>query len=302
MKTTRCPGRYLVSTALALTLALFAPGCAPAAEIRVSAGFDNGAVYVGDPDERFLEIEVVAPERGVVRRAPAAAAAEHRPRRRQVRVDGGGAQDRLRARGRAPARRPAAARRPLRAGDLRRPGRGPDPLRGVRGPAPRAPRDRRHPPRRRDEPRRRPGRGLPPGAAALRPRGLQPRAAALRRARQPRRHLPRRTLAHRGRRGRGRPLRDDVRRRLRVQRGPALRPGRERARHLLLHRPGAAHPGHAGARVLDAAEHLRLGRRDHDRGARRGRDPASSSATASAATATATSSTSAASRRASAAA
>jgi Ca-activated chloride channel family protein len=40
------------------------PACAPAAEIRVSAGFDNGAVYVSEPDERFLEIEVVAPERG----------------------------------------------------------------------------------------------------------------------------------------------------------------------------------------------------------------------------------------------
>jgi len=69
-----CPGRYLVSTALALTLALLAPSGAPAAEIRVSAGFDNGAVYLSDPDERFLEIEVVAPERGLLRR-PA-----HRPR------------------------------------------------------------------------------------------------------------------------------------------------------------------------------------------------------------------------------
>ena len=67
MKNTRCPGRNLVSTALALTLALVAPSCAPAADIRVNAGFDNGAVYVGDPDERFLEIEVVAPERDVVR-------------------------------------------------------------------------------------------------------------------------------------------------------------------------------------------------------------------------------------------
>ena len=67
MKTAGSHGRYLVSTALALILALLAPSGARAAEIRVSAGFDNGAVYVGDPDERFLEIEVVAPERGLVR-------------------------------------------------------------------------------------------------------------------------------------------------------------------------------------------------------------------------------------------
>jgi len=68
MKTTRRLGRHLVSAALALTLALFTASCAPAAEIRVSAGFDNGAVYLSDPDERFLEIEVVAPERGLLRR------------------------------------------------------------------------------------------------------------------------------------------------------------------------------------------------------------------------------------------
>jgi len=67
MRTTSCLGRYLVSTALALALALIAAAGAPATEIRVSAGFDNGAVYVADPDERFLEIEVVAPERGLVR-------------------------------------------------------------------------------------------------------------------------------------------------------------------------------------------------------------------------------------------
>lgn len=70
MKTTGCLGRYLVSTALALMFALLAVPGAPAAEIRVSAGFDNGAVYVADPDERFLEIEVVAPERGPVRQPP----------------------------------------------------------------------------------------------------------------------------------------------------------------------------------------------------------------------------------------
>jgi len=67
MTTTRFFGRYLVSMALALTLTLFAAACAPAAEIRVSAGFDNGAVSVAEPDERFLEIEIVAPERGLTR-------------------------------------------------------------------------------------------------------------------------------------------------------------------------------------------------------------------------------------------
>jgi Ca-activated chloride channel family protein len=64
MKTARRFGRSLVSTALALVIALLAHTAARAAEIRISAGFDNGAVYVSDPDERFLEIEVVAPERG----------------------------------------------------------------------------------------------------------------------------------------------------------------------------------------------------------------------------------------------
>ena len=67
MRTDSGLGGYLMATALALALALIAPPGAHAAEIRVSAGFDNGAVYVGDPDERFLEIEVVAPERGLVR-------------------------------------------------------------------------------------------------------------------------------------------------------------------------------------------------------------------------------------------
>ena len=46
MKTTWRLGTYLVSTALALTLALGASAAARAAEIRVTAGFDNGAVYV----------------------------------------------------------------------------------------------------------------------------------------------------------------------------------------------------------------------------------------------------------------
>jgi Ca-activated chloride channel family protein len=63
MKTTGWPGRYLASTALAL--ALLAPVGAHAAEIKVRAGFDNDAVYLSDPGERFLEIEVVAPDRGV---------------------------------------------------------------------------------------------------------------------------------------------------------------------------------------------------------------------------------------------
>jgi Ca-activated chloride channel family protein len=70
MRTTRLLGGCLVSTVLALTLALLAPAGASAAEMRVSAGFDNGAVYASDPDERFLEIEVVAPERGLLRRPP----------------------------------------------------------------------------------------------------------------------------------------------------------------------------------------------------------------------------------------
>ena len=63
MKTAGCVGRQLAATAIALTL-ITASG-ARAAEIRVSAGFDNGAVYVADPGERFLEIEVVAPDRGL---------------------------------------------------------------------------------------------------------------------------------------------------------------------------------------------------------------------------------------------
>lgn len=67
MRTTQWLGRYLVWTMFALALALIAASGAAAAEIRVHAGFDNGAVYVYDPDERFLEIEVVAPERGPFR-------------------------------------------------------------------------------------------------------------------------------------------------------------------------------------------------------------------------------------------
>lgn len=35
--------------------------------IRVEARFDNPTVYLADPGERYLEIEVVAPERGLVR-------------------------------------------------------------------------------------------------------------------------------------------------------------------------------------------------------------------------------------------
>jgi Ca-activated chloride channel homolog len=68
MKTASFQGRHLVPAALALALALLAPATAPAAEIRVNTGFDNGAVYLSDPDERYLEIEVVAPEGGLRRR------------------------------------------------------------------------------------------------------------------------------------------------------------------------------------------------------------------------------------------
>ncbi|MHB8836369.1 MAG: vWA domain-containing protein [Candidatus Methylomirabilia bacterium] len=72
MRRTRYPVRHQISAAMALVLALviahLAPAGARAAEIKVSAGFDNGAVYVSDPDERFLEIEVTAPERGLMRR------------------------------------------------------------------------------------------------------------------------------------------------------------------------------------------------------------------------------------------
>jgi len=64
MRTARWFGGTLASAALALTVALSGACGARAAEMRVSAGFDNGAVFIGDPDERFLEIEVVAPERG----------------------------------------------------------------------------------------------------------------------------------------------------------------------------------------------------------------------------------------------
>ncbi len=70
MKTAWRLTKYLVSTALALTFVLVSPHGARATEIRVSAGFDNGAVYVAEPDERFLEIEVVAPERVPLRPSP----------------------------------------------------------------------------------------------------------------------------------------------------------------------------------------------------------------------------------------
>jgi len=59
MRTTRCLDGYLGTAVLALALALLSPPGATAAEILVKAGFDNGAVSVADPDERYLEIEVV---------------------------------------------------------------------------------------------------------------------------------------------------------------------------------------------------------------------------------------------------
>jgi Ca-activated chloride channel family protein len=60
--------RHLAVAALALACAL---GAAPAtaAEIRVSAGFDNDAVSLSDPGERYLEIDVAAPD-GPSRPAP----------------------------------------------------------------------------------------------------------------------------------------------------------------------------------------------------------------------------------------
>jgi Ca-activated chloride channel family protein len=59
--------RFQVSCALALSGALLCVGPAAAADVRVFAGFDNPAVYVSEPDERYLEIEVVAPEGGPLR-------------------------------------------------------------------------------------------------------------------------------------------------------------------------------------------------------------------------------------------
>jgi Ca-activated chloride channel family protein len=68
MRTSSNLGRHLVPAVLALALALLAPAGAPASEVRVIAGFDNGAVYLSDPGERYLEIEVVAPAGGLTRR------------------------------------------------------------------------------------------------------------------------------------------------------------------------------------------------------------------------------------------
>ena len=67
MKKTRCGGTFQVFAITALFLALLTPSCSRAGEIRVSAGFDNSAVFVSDPDERYLEIEIIAPERGPLR-------------------------------------------------------------------------------------------------------------------------------------------------------------------------------------------------------------------------------------------
>ena len=66
MRTTAVLCRGLVTAAFALMFVPRGPAQA-AAEVRVIAGFDNAAVHLNDPDERYLEIEVVAPE-GLSRR------------------------------------------------------------------------------------------------------------------------------------------------------------------------------------------------------------------------------------------
>jgi Ca-activated chloride channel family protein len=70
--TTAIGRRALGALALAAALLAAAAG-APAAEIRVQASFDNAYVYASSPDDRYLEIEVAAPD------APALRRVERRP-------------------------------------------------------------------------------------------------------------------------------------------------------------------------------------------------------------------------------